>query len=63
MKTLNLGPFKSALLQLRPRGGTDMEKGIKGGTQLFDSVSGQAQGKQNRIMFLTDAKVALYFKS
>ena len=60
MKTLNVAAFKEKLFLLHPRGGTDMEEGINGGVKLFESLAGEGAlsvGKQNRIMFLTDARV------
>lgn len=57
MKTLDVAAFKEKLFKLQPRGGTDMELGINGGAKLFEGLANEAgTGKQNRMMFLTDAQ-------
>ena len=58
MKTLDVAAFKQKLFKLQPRGGTDMELGINGGAKLFEGITNESgAGRQNRIMFLTDAQV------
>jgi len=62
MKTLDVAAFKEKLFKLQPRGGTDMELGINGGAKLFEGLPNKAgTGKQNRMMFLTDAQVGTFF--
>ncbi len=62
MKTLDVAAFKEKLFKLQPRGGTDMELGINGGAKLFEGLPNEAgTGKQNRMMFLTDAQVGPFF--
>lgn len=61
MKTLDVAAFKEKLFKLQPRGGTDMELGINGGAKLFEGLANEAgTGKQNRMMFLTDAQVGTF---
>lgn len=43
--------------RMSPGGGTNMEAGIEEGTQLFDKLQpNQKEGRENRIIFLTDAQ-------
>lgn len=48
--------IKGHILELTPRGGTQMSAGMKKGTELFDDLSDTNQDDyENRIIFLTDA--------
>lgn len=48
--------IKDHILELQPRGGTNMESGITAGTELFnDYLDADTEEYENRIIFLTDA--------
>jgi len=51
-----MGAIKSHVLDLKPRGSTNMEAGIKLGTELFENfLDSDPTQYENRIIFLTDA--------
>lgn len=52
----DLQKLKEHVLEITPRGGTNMESGMQMGTELFDKLSNADQSEyENRIIFLTDA--------
>lgn len=52
----NMNEIKNHILELQPRGGTNMESGYKLGTSLYKNLETfNEQGYENRIIFLTDA--------
>lgn len=53
---MNMAAFKSNVVNLRPRGGTNMEAGITGGVALLRSAARTDAKHLKRIMFLTDAR-------
>lgn len=52
----NMERIKQHILEINPRGGTQMSAGIKMGSELFERFEGSGQSEyENRIIFLTDA--------
>ena len=48
--------LKSHILEIQPQGGTNMESGMKMGTELFEKLLSADQSEyENRIIFITDA--------
>ena len=56
MEKADLQKLKDHILEVRPQGGTNMESGMKLGSELFDKLSNADQSEyENRIIFMTDA--------
>jgi Ca-activated chloride channel homolog len=61
MKEKNSGKLRERILEIREHGGTNMEAGMRKGTELFRKLHGAGERKsdteeyENRIIFLTDA--------
>ncbi|MCK5683624.1 VWA domain-containing protein [bacterium] len=52
----NMDKIREHILEIYPRGGTNMEEGYKKGTELFNSIEGcDTNDYEDRIIFLTDA--------